>query len=263
MLERGEGDGFLIDLHLTPNQTGKRLSEHQARQAPKVSMAIGTLSRSNFHELSDLESFFWVLFLSCVDWNGPGHFRSTTNYESWNYKVTKKHADTKTGKLQQEIWFYEEVMSNFTACCWSLIPCMQELRKVIFPGGMSWLMEDRQLYIKIKTALEQARKNSDTKEKEVVLQVYRCSLHLSFDCSFLLYPLIKHIFVLISKLDRQNSIVGKTITEFFSAQQTKYALVRPRKVVEHNLQIATISNVHTLGPGVRRLTFYHLAYYVD
>lgn len=96
--------------------------------------------------------------------NGPGLLRSKTKYESWNYEVTRESAIYKDGMVHREDRFDEEVISNFTAYCRPLIPCMQELRKVVFPGGSSWLREHRQLYTKIKSVMEQARKDLVTLE---------------------------------------------------------------------------------------------------
>ncbi|KAF2188774.1 hypothetical protein K469DRAFT_70746 [Zopfia rhizophila CBS 207.26] len=160
MLNMGEDDGFLIDLDLAIRLDRQKASGAPSKTGTKVFMAIGTLYGDEDHSfMHDLESFFWVLFWICVHWNGPGLPRSKTEYDSWNYKNTKELAEIKTGKVLEEDKFDKEVDRNFTAYCKKLEPCIQQLRKVIFPGGKRWLREHRQLYTQMKSVLEQARKD--------------------------------------------------------------------------------------------------------
>jgi serine/threonine protein kinase len=160
MLKIGEDDGFLIDLDLAIRLDRQKASGAPSKTGTKVFMAIGTLYGDEDHSfMHDLESFFWVLFWICVHWNGPGLQKSKTEYESWNYEPTQKLAEIKKGKIDEDDKFTKEVSRNFTACCKALIPCIQELRKVVFPGGKRWLKEHRQLYTQMKSVLEQARKD--------------------------------------------------------------------------------------------------------
>jgi hypothetical protein len=53
--------------------------------------------------------------------------------------------------------FEKEVNENFAVYCKPLIPCVQELRKVVFPEGKRWLTQDRRLYSQMKLVLENAR----------------------------------------------------------------------------------------------------------
>jgi hypothetical protein len=64
----------------------------------------------------------------------------------------------------EEDKFDKEVKKSFTAYCKPLIPCIQELRKVVFPDGKRWLTEDRRLYSQVKSVLEMARKDLSTIE---------------------------------------------------------------------------------------------------
>lgn len=116
-------------------------------------MAIGALYGEDHNFMHDLESFFWVLFWICVHWNGPGLARTRTEYESWNYMGTNELAEIKKGKVDEEDKFTKEVKKNFTAHCKPLIPCIQELRKVAFPGRKRWLREHRQLYTQMKFSM--------------------------------------------------------------------------------------------------------------
>ncbi|KAF2174352.1 hypothetical protein K469DRAFT_614801, partial [Zopfia rhizophila CBS 207.26] len=162
MLKMGEDDGFLIDLDLAIRLDRQRASGAPSKTGTKVFMAIGTLYGDEDHSfMHDLESFFWVLFWICVHWNGPGLPRSKTEYESWNYKDTRELAREKAGLVIEEDKFTNE---NFSAYCKPLIPCLQELRKVVFPEGKRWLREHRQLYTQMKSVLDQARKDLGTLE---------------------------------------------------------------------------------------------------
>ncbi|KAF2174644.1 hypothetical protein K469DRAFT_648111 [Zopfia rhizophila CBS 207.26] len=165
MLKMGEDDGFLIDLDLAIKLDRQKASGAPSKTGTKVFMAIGTLYGDEDHSfMHDLESFFWVLFWICVHWNGPGLPRNRTEYDSWNYEPTQKLAEIKKGKVDEEDKFTKEVMKKFTVHCKPLVPCVQELRKVVFPDGKRWLREDRQLYSYMKSVLEQALKNMGTLE---------------------------------------------------------------------------------------------------
>lgn len=164
MLNEAEDDGFLIDLDLAVKTDREKASGAPSKTGTKVFMAIGALYGEDHSFMHDLESFFWVLFWLCAHWNGPGQKRSKTEYESWNYKHTKELAEIKTGKVLKEDRFDAEVNENFTSYCKPLIPCIQELRRVVFPNGKSWgrgEREDRGLYSRIKSVLEKARENLD------------------------------------------------------------------------------------------------------
>ena len=161
MLEETEDDGFLIDLDLAIEIDRKEASGALSKTGTKVFMAIGALYGEDHSFIHDLESFFWVLFWVCAHWNGPGQGKSRTEYETWNYKDTKELAEIKKGKVDEEDKFTKEVTENFTPYCRPLIPCIQELRKVVFPGGKRRLDEDRELYSRMKSVLEKARIHVD------------------------------------------------------------------------------------------------------
>ncbi|KAF1996945.1 serine/threonine-protein kinase Sgk2 [Amniculicola lignicola CBS 123094] len=164
VLNMAEDDGFLIDLDLAIKIDRENASGALSKTGTKVFMAIGALYGEDHNFMHDLESFFWVLFWVCVHWNGPGRSRSQTKYDSWNYEPTQKLAEIKKGKMDEEDKFMEEVEKEFTAQCRPLIPCIQELRKVVFPEGKRWLREDRELYSRMKSVLQQAKKDLDTIE---------------------------------------------------------------------------------------------------
>ncbi|KAH8731711.1 hypothetical protein GQ44DRAFT_745770 [Phaeosphaeriaceae sp. PMI808] len=165
MLNTAEDDGFLIDLDLAIKIDRQNASGAPSKTGTKVFMAIGALYGEDHNFMHDLESFFWVLFWVCVHWNGPGRSRSKTKYDSWNYEPTQKLAEIKKGKVDEEDKFTEEVEKEFTAQCKPLIPCIQELREVVFPGGKRWLREDRQLYSHMKSVLQRTIEKLDTTEQ--------------------------------------------------------------------------------------------------
>jgi serine/threonine protein kinase len=164
MLNMAEDDGFLIDLDLAIKIDRENASGAPSKTGTKVFMAIGALYGEDHNFMHDLESFFWLLFWVCVHWNGPGRSRSKTKYDSWNYEPTQKLAEIKKGKMDEEDKFTEEVEKEFTGQCKSLIPCIQELRKVVFPEGKRWLRKDRELYSRMKSVLQQAKKDLDAIE---------------------------------------------------------------------------------------------------
>ncbi|KAF2817567.1 uncharacterized protein BDZ99DRAFT_373500 [Mytilinidion resinicola] len=159
MLEKDEDDGFLIDLDLAIEMDRKEASGAPSKTGTKVFMAIGALYGEHHNFMHDLESFFWVLFWLCVHWNGPDQKRSRTEYESWNYKDTEELAMIKKGTVDEQDKFDKKVDDNFTAYCKPLIPCIKELREVVFPGGKRWRGEDQGLYVRMKAILEKAREN--------------------------------------------------------------------------------------------------------
>ena len=126
----------------------------------KVFMAIGALYGEPHNLMHDLESIFWVPFWVCVHWDGPGRARrKVKGFENWNCKPTKELAILKTGMVSEEDKFQEEMNENFSPYCKPLIPCMQELRKVVFPDGKRWLTEDTKLYSQMKAVLSKARED--------------------------------------------------------------------------------------------------------
>jgi len=165
MLDEAEEDGFLIDLDLAIEIDRKEASGALNKTGTKVFMAIGVLYDEDHSFIHDLESFFWVLFWVCVHWNGPGQARSKSEYESWNYESTTGLAEKKKGKVDEEDKFNKEVNNSFTPYCRPLIPCIQELRRVVFPGGKRFLNEDRGLYSRMKSVLEKARNQLDAATK--------------------------------------------------------------------------------------------------
>ncbi len=117
-------------------------------------MAIGALLGEHHSFMHDLESVFWSLFWVCIHWNGPGENPRKSEFEDWDYLSTNKLAEAKAGRVSNRI--FNTVDINFTTYCKPLISCLKELHKVVFPGGVARLEEDRGLYTQMKSVLKKA-----------------------------------------------------------------------------------------------------------
>lgn len=163
MLNIAEDDGFLIDLDLAIKIDRENATGAPSKTGTKVFMAIGALYGENHTFMHDLESFFWVLFWSCIHCTGPGKCR-VSSFESWNFRGTEDLAMTKAGLVVEEDLFDKQVKDNVTVYCTPLLPCLEELRRVVFPGGKRCLREDPQLYARMKSVFQQAEKDLRTAE---------------------------------------------------------------------------------------------------
>ncbi len=93
-----------------------------------------------------MESIIWVLSWVCIHYEGRNEKgeskrRIIPKYEKWNYADTEELADIKKGLIVEEEGF-SKAIAGFTPYCQPLIPCIQELRKYIFPNGKRWLGEN-------------------------------------------------------------------------------------------------------------------------
>ncbi|KAI9777079.1 MAG: hypothetical protein M1816_004917 [Peltula sp. TS41687] len=105
-------------------------------QGTKPFMAIGALLDEPHSFMHDLESFFWVLFWICIHYAGPGkELQDISDFKDWNYESTEKLIRDKMGLVSDEEYFNQVSEVYFTTYCKDLIPCMKELRKIVFPGG--------------------------------------------------------------------------------------------------------------------------------
>ena len=159
MLEEDESDGFLIDLDLAVEVNRRKLSGAPEKTGTKVFMAIGVLKGDPHSFMHDLESFFWVLFWICIHYTGTGEERyNVLEIDDWNYEPVDKLKILKTGTIA-EVHFNSVIDKYFTSYCKDLVPCIRELRKILFPGGEPWSTEDYGLYSRMKMSFEQARDN--------------------------------------------------------------------------------------------------------
>lgn len=162
LLTEEEDDGLLIDFDLAIKLDNVKASGAPNKTGTKVFMSIGALYGEPHSFMHDLESIFWVLLWVCVHWDGPDRARrKVKGFDDWNCKPTTELAKLKIGMMSEGDKFQEEMKQNFSPYCKSLIPCMQELRKAVFPEGKRWLMKDKKLYSQIKAVLEEGKRTSD------------------------------------------------------------------------------------------------------
>ena len=160
MLEEDESDGFLIDLDLAVEVNRQKLSGAPEKTGTKVFMAIGVLGGDPHSFMHDLESFFWVLFWICIHYTNSGEERhNVQDIDDWNYEPVDKLVKLKCGTVAEEEDFNETMDKYSTAYCKDLVPCVRELRRIVFPGGKRWRTEEYGLYSRMKMSFEQARDN--------------------------------------------------------------------------------------------------------
>ena len=158
LLEEDESDGFLIDLDLAVEVNRQKSSGTPEKTGTKVFMAIGVLNDDPHSFMHDLESFFWVLFWICIHYTGSGEERdSVQNIGDWNYERVENVVRLKRDIVNDEEDFNQTMDKYSTAYCKDLVPCVRELRKIVFPGGKRWRIEDHGLYSRMKMSFEQAR----------------------------------------------------------------------------------------------------------
>jgi len=109
--------------------------------------------------MHDLESFFWVLFWICIHYNGPNEELVVPQFDKWNYVDMEELAKLKLGTVADEDIFRQRATEYFTPYYEPLIPWVNRLRRVVFPGGGKWKEEDMHLYSRMKEILQAAQKD--------------------------------------------------------------------------------------------------------
>ncbi|PZD30685.1 hypothetical protein A1F97_10045 [Pyrenophora tritici-repentis] len=155
---------FLIDLDLAIKEDREKPSGARGKTGTRAFMAIGILYDDEQHSfMHDLESFFWVLFWICIHYNGS-QGRVVQQFDKWNYANTEELAKLKLGTVSDDEIFRKTTLEHFTDYYQPLIPCVNKLRKKIFPGGGRWRVPNPKLYLDMKDILRAAR--NDLKELE-------------------------------------------------------------------------------------------------
>ncbi|KAK9446145.1 serine/threonine-protein kinase Sgk2 [Metarhizium brunneum] len=147
---------FLIDLDLAIREHRDEASGAMGKTGTRAFMAIGALLGEQHSFMHDLESFFWVLFWICIHYNGPDDSRTVQRFEKWNYVEMAELAELKKGQVSHEQDFIKTTSEYFTTLYTPLIPWVNKLRKVVFPNGRRWEMEDARLYLRMKNVLRDA-----------------------------------------------------------------------------------------------------------
>ncbi|KAK4131096.1 hypothetical protein BT67DRAFT_389147 [Trichocladium antarcticum] len=150
--------GFLIDLDLAIKEQRLSASGAKGKTGTRAFMAIGALLGEQHSFMHDLESFFWVLFWICIHCDGPGEGKVVAQFDKWNYADTEELAKLKLGTVSDEDIFRKTMEESFTEYYWPLVPWVNKLRKVVFPGGGRWKREDSGLYARMREILEEAGK---------------------------------------------------------------------------------------------------------
>ncbi|KAJ1335617.1 Fungal protein kinase [Microdochium nivale] len=153
LMIRGE-KGFLIDLDLAVTEHREAASGAHGITGTRAFMAIGVLAGERHSFMHDLESFFWVLFWICIHHNGPEESsRVVPSFEKWNYLGTNELKRMKLGTVADDEFFMGTMMKNFTDHFKALIPAVDRLRRVVFPGGGRWKKENDDLYSSMQNIL--------------------------------------------------------------------------------------------------------------
>lgn len=149
---------FIIDLDLAIKEQRDESSGARGKTGTRAFMAIGVLLGEKHSLKHDLESFFWVLFWICIHYSEPDKkARVVPQFEEWNYVDMEKLAKLKLGTISDEEIFLNTVKENFTLYYEPLIPWVNRLRRVVFPGGGRRKVEDRELFSLMKAVLGKAR----------------------------------------------------------------------------------------------------------
>ena len=151
---------FLIDLDLAIKEQRLESSGARGKTGTRAFMAIGVLYDEKHSFRHDLESFFWVLFWICIHYNGPNkESRVVPEFEKWNYMDTRELGRSKKGEVADGRDFLRTAEENFTSYYQSLIPSVNRLRKVVFPGGARWQVDDVGFYSQMKESLLESQKD--------------------------------------------------------------------------------------------------------
>ncbi|UKZ74422.1 hypothetical protein TrVFT333_002090 [Trichoderma virens FT-333] len=145
--------GFLIDLDLAIRESREKASGAKGKTGTRAFMAIGLLFGEEHCFMHDLESFFWVLFWVCVNYDGPDKSVKNNPFDSWNYTKDYELAGSKLGVITDSTVFCKRAKETFTAFYEPLIPLMDKLREVVFPGGVRWKRADEGLYSSMREIL--------------------------------------------------------------------------------------------------------------
>jgi hypothetical protein len=127
---------FLIDLGLAIKEAREKSSGSRGKTGTRAFMAFGVLLEDELHSfMHDLESFFWVLFWICIHYYGPNQGKVMKRFNKWNYVDTEELAEIKKGVVGDERDFLKPVEATFTPYYRPLIPCVNRLRRTVFPNS--------------------------------------------------------------------------------------------------------------------------------
>ncbi|KAF1352740.1 hypothetical protein EJ07DRAFT_135920, partial [Lizonia empirigonia] len=155
---------FLIDLDLAIKVQREQALGARGKTGTRAFMAIGVLLDDKQHSfMDDLESFFWVLFWIYIHYDGQQE-RIVSRFDKWNYLDAEELADSKKGVVVDERDFLKTAQTNFTPYYQSLISCVNNLRRKVFPNGERWRVPSPQLYLDMKGILRAAQNELEESE---------------------------------------------------------------------------------------------------
>ncbi|KAI0505695.1 hypothetical protein F5B22DRAFT_639754 [Xylaria bambusicola] len=133
---------FLIDLDLASKEDREGPSGVKGRTGTRAFMAIGLLRDEQHSYMHDLESFFWA----------GGKPIKESPFDYWNY----------SNDVFGPFTFKERATKHFTSYYQPLIPCVEALRKELFPdGGDRPRVPDPTLYDRMITVLQEAQRDPE------------------------------------------------------------------------------------------------------
>ncbi|KAI9799923.1 MAG: hypothetical protein M1825_004294 [Sarcosagium campestre] len=161
---------FLIDLDfaIRKEAVDEAAGGAHNKTGTRPFMAIGVLYGETHSFMHDLESFFWVLFWICVNYDGPGEKFGPSAIENWNYMNDTELGIQKTGLISNEADFLGEVGFNFTEYYRPLLRCVNRLRREVFPRGQRWQTQDIQLCSRMREILQNEIKEGVDSEASVI-----------------------------------------------------------------------------------------------
>ena len=102
----------------------------------KVFIAIRVLLGEIYLAWHNFKSFFQVLFWICIHYNRLNKKGNIINkFNKWNSVNTEELAKMKKKKIDNKGDFLKGTSDNFLLYYQLLIPQVNKLRKVVFPGG--------------------------------------------------------------------------------------------------------------------------------
>jgi hypothetical protein len=98
-----------------------------------------------------------VLFWICIHYGGPQKARVVPRFHKWNYLDSEELTGAKKGVVDVERAFLKTAQTNFTPYYQPLLPCVNRLRRKVFPNGERWRSPNPQLCLDMKQILEVAQ----------------------------------------------------------------------------------------------------------
>ncbi|KAI1759167.1 hypothetical protein GGR53DRAFT_527884 [Hypoxylon sp. FL1150] len=170
---------FLIDLDMASKWEEK--DDYQGMIGTVPYMSIGVLLGDEPTFYHDLESFFWVLFLICVQYKAPGQYVGNANF-NWSSEDDELWLATrKVGLIADDKLFARHASESFTTYYKPLAGWMNQLRGVVFPKGRSQRRFEAKtdLYDEMQKILRHAQEDPRIREERLSTEDKNRQLDLS------------------------------------------------------------------------------------